>query len=146
MVVSKLKVLIPLDGSEKSMDSINWLKKFHSSEDSEVTLINIIERSYAKNMALAGSMSSPEAGYFEDAEYLSNQVLDKAEKNLEGYKINKLSAWGHSSDEILKEAKEGNYDMVVMTKSSVKGISRLVGSTTTKVIRDSEVAVIVVPE
>ena len=31
--MSKLKVLVPLDGSEKSMHSLDWLKKFYSSED-----------------------------------------------------------------------------------------------------------------
>jgi len=47
---------------------------------------------------------------------------------------------------ILKEAKDGMYDLLIMTKSSVKGVSRIIGSTTSKVVRNSEVAVIVVPE
>jgi nucleotide-binding universal stress UspA family protein len=33
-----------------------------------------------------------------------------------------------------------------MTKSSVKGIARIIGSVTTKVVRNSEIPVIVVPE
>ena len=60
--------------------------------------------------------------------------------------MNKLIAMGFSSDVIVKEAKDGNYDMIVMTKSSVKGISRVIGSVTNKVIHHSEVAVVVVPE
>ena len=37
--------------------------------------------------------------------------------------------------------------MIIMTKSSEKGgISRIIGSVTHKVVRDSEVAVVVIPE
>jgi nucleotide-binding universal stress UspA family protein len=134
----KIKVLIPLDGTEKSMHSLNWLKKFFSKEDTEVTLINVIEVLYSREMF--------DAREFENVEKESVQVLDKASIELEGYKVTKLSAMGYSSDEILKEAKEGNYDMIVMTKSSVKGISRVIGSVTNKVIHHSDVAVVVVPE
>jgi len=78
--------------------------------------------------------------------FKSKQILDNAAKELEGYTVNKLNFVGHISDLILKEAKDGNYDMIVMTKSSVKGISRVIGSVTNKVIHHSDVAVVVVPE
>jgi len=146
MEKSKLKVLVPLDSTDKSRDSIKWLKKFFSSEEVEITLINVIERYYTKNMSLAGSMSSLESGSFENIEYEGNKALDEAEKELDGYMVSKLSKWGHTAEEILKEAKNGNYDMIVMTKSSVKGISRIIGSVTAKVVRNSEVAVVVIPE
>jgi nucleotide-binding universal stress UspA family protein len=137
--LSKLKVLVPLDDSEKSLHSLNWLKKFYNGEDVEVTLINVVEMFYTGEMFTAEEL-------FESAGYESNEILNEAEKKLDGYKVNKLSIWGHISDVILKEAKEGNYDMIVMTKSSVKGISRIIGSVTTKVVRNSKVAVVVVPE
>ena len=140
--MSKLKVLIPLDGSEKSRDSLNWLKKFHSSEDVEVTLINVVEMYYTD--IFSGEILSESE--FETAKQKSNQALDVAEKELEGYKVSKLSATGFIPDVILEEAKGGKYDLIIMTKSSVKGISRIIGSVTTKVVRNSEIAVIVVPE
>ena len=136
--MSKLKILIPLDGSEKSMDSINWFKKSLSIGDAEVTLLNV--------MAPHGFMEEVSPSSVQDLIDGSKQILDTAEKELDGYTVNKFSIWGYSADEILKEAKEGSYDMIIMTKSSVKGISRYIGSVTTKVVRDSEVAVIVVPE
>ena len=136
--MTMLKILVPLDGTEKSMHSLNWLKKYFSNEDVEVTLINVVELFYkADNFSLTNS---------ETAEQASIQVLDAAEKELEGYKVNKLNAEGYISDIILAEAKDGNYDMIVMTKSSVKGISRVIGSVTNKVIHNSDVTVVVVPE
>ena len=137
--MSNLKVLVPLDGSEKSMHSINWLKKFFGKEDLEITLINVIEVVYTGEMFVAES----EMGFIENQ---SKQVLEKATKELVGFKFNKLSISGSISDEILKEAKEGKYDMIVMTKSSVKGLSRVIGSVTNKVIHNSEVTVVVLPE
>jgi nucleotide-binding universal stress UspA family protein len=135
--VLKLKILVPLDGTEKSMHSLNWLKKFYSSEDVEVTLLHVIDVVYSGEMVPLN---------LADSGHTSSRILEKAEKELPGYKVNKLSIWGHISDEILKEAKDGKYNMIVMAKSSVKGISRIIGSVTTKVVRNSEVAVIVVPE
>ena len=136
--MSKFKVLVPLDSTEKSMHSINWLKKFFNKEDLEITLINVIELLYTGEMFVENVL--------EIAENESKQVLEKAAKELEGYKVNKISTKGYISDVILKEAKNGKYDMIVMTKSSIKGISRIVGSETNKVVHHSDVTTIIVPE
>jgi nucleotide-binding universal stress UspA family protein len=83
----------------------------------------------------------------ETARKWSSETLDKAEKQLEGYTVvDKLSVPGSSADVILEQAKEGAFDLIIMTKSSVKGLTRLIGSVTSKVARDSEVAVVVVPQ
>jgi len=136
--MSKFKILIPLDGSEKSMHSLDWLKKIFSKEDTEVTLLYVTEVYYKGEMIDVSS--------FKNFANVSKQVLDDAASKLEGYNVAALSVHGHAADMILKEAKAGNYDLVIMTKSSVKGISRIIGSTTSKVVRNSEVAVIVAPE
>jgi len=133
----KLKILVPLDGSEKSMHSLNWLKKIFTREEVEVTLIYVTERIYTGEVVPLNIEYTANSG---------SQILDEAEKKLAGYKVNKLNPWGYSSDVILKEAADRKYDMIVMTKSSVKGISRVIGSVTSKVVRNSEVAVVVIPE
>ena len=134
----KLKILVPLDGTEKSMHSIIWLKKIFSKADAEVILIHIVEALFPGQLDYDYNP--------ENAESISNQVLDAAGKELEGYKVEKLSKYGSAPDIILKESKEGGFDMIIMTKSSVKGIARIIGSVTTKVVRDSSVSVVIVPE
>jgi nucleotide-binding universal stress UspA family protein len=136
--MTKLKILVPLDGTEKSMHSIVWLKKFFSKEDAEVTLIHVVEALFPGQLDYDYNP--------ENAESISNKVLDAAAKELEGYKVELLSMHGSAPDIILNEAKEGGFDMVIMTKSSVKGIARIIGSVTTKVVRDSVVSVVIVPE
>jgi len=138
--MSKLKVIVPLDGSEKSMHSLDWLKKFYSSEAVEVTLLNVMEVYYTPEIPPIEDFSH------ETARKRSIETLNEAEKQLEGYKVYKLSVPGSSADVILYEAKEGAFDLIIMTKSSVKGLTRLIGSVTSKVVRDSEVAVVVVPQ
>jgi nucleotide-binding universal stress UspA family protein len=136
--MSKLKILIPLDGSEKSMHSLDWLKKFYSKDDADVSLFYVTEVFY--------SSETIDVSAFRNFENGSIEALDEAASKLEGYNVNKVSIHGEVANSILKEARDGKYDLIIMTKSSVKGISRMIGSVTSKVVRNSEVAVMVVPE
>jgi len=136
--MAKIKILVPIDSSEKSMHSIDWVKKSYSKDEAEITLMMVVEVVYREEMAAVKK--------FEELEMKKDAALEEAAKKLEGYTVTTESAAGHVADSILKEAKEGNYDLIVMTKSSVKGISRIIGSVTSKVVRDSEVAVVVIPE
>lgn len=144
----KLKVLVPLDGSEKSLHSLNWLKKFFTKDEAEVTLLNVIELSaYVPQMSSLGESPLYDfSDLYEISKKRSMEALEEGEKRLEGYCVARLSLEGQSGDMILDTAKEGGFDMIIMTKSSVMGLSRLIGSVTSKVVRDSEVAVVVIPE
>lgn len=136
--MAKLKILIPLDGSEKSMHSLDWVKKFYRKEDVDISLLYVIEIFY--------SSETIDVATFRNFKNADTEVLDEAAGKLEGYNVNKVSIHGDVANTILKEARDGKYDLLIMTKSSVKGISRMIGSVTSKVVRNSEVAVIVVPE
>lgn len=139
--MSKIKVLIPLDGSEKSMHSLDWIKKYFGKDSLEVTLLNVVKVVYTSEVEAVAVQSE-----FEIAEKNGQRILDAGESRLEGYEIIKTLRHGSISDSILKESVDGCYDMIVMTKSSVKGLSRIIGSVANKIVRDSQVAVIVVPE
>jgi len=146
--MTKLKILVPLDGSERSMHSVDWLKRFFGSGQAIVTLLNVIE---ITSLSMLDEYFMPGAAPQEGLPYgtfsqRSNLILEEAGKLLEGYEVEKVSTSGLSADVILGTAKEGGFDMIVMTKSSTKGFTRFLGSVTTKVVRDSEVAVVVVPE
>ena len=73
----KLKILVPLDGSEKSMHSLNWLKKIFTREEVEVTLIYVTERIYTGEVVPLNIEYTANSG---------SQILDEAEKKLAGYK------------------------------------------------------------
>lgn len=75
----------------------------------------------------------------------SDLVLDEASVELDGYEVEKFFTVGYAPDEILKKAEEGNYDLIIMTKSTKKGLMRMIGSVTSKVIKNSKISVIVLP-
>jgi len=136
--MKKTKILVPLDTTERSMHSLNWLKIFFSKNDIEITLMNVKEVVLTNDMAIGDK--------FEVLAKESELSLDKAEKELEGYEVKKITTLGYAADQILKEAKEDNYDIIIMTKSTKKGIPRMIGSVTRKVVRNAQVSVIVLPE
>jgi nucleotide-binding universal stress UspA family protein len=138
--MAKLKILVPLDGSEKSLDSLNWLKKYYKKEDTDVTLLYVAQVVYTSS--LENININPE----HPVSYNNGElILNNASKLLDGYVVNEAIIHGAIADTILDVAANDSFDLIIMTKSSVKGFSRIFGSVTTKVVRDSEVAVIVIP-
>ena len=130
--MKKTKILIPLDISEMSMTFINWIKKYFDKNDIEITLMNVSERIVADDSG--------------DLEKEINIVLDEASMELEEYVVEKFFAAGYIPDEILKKAEEGNYDIIIMTQSTKKGLARMIGSVTSKVLKNAKISVIVLPQ
>ncbi|MBU3160311.1 universal stress protein [Clostridium frigoris] len=142
--MKKLKILVPLDGTERSMHSINWLKDFFSKDSISITLMNVVETVLTNKMIVTTPNSTPnEFGYLAEE---SRAVLDKAIMKLEGYEIEKFSILGYAADEILKKAEKDSHDIIIMTKCSKKGLYRIIGSVTSKVVRNAKVSVIVIPD
>ena len=139
--MKKIKILVPLDGTHRSMHSLNWLKEMFSKDDVSITLINVME------MILTNEMMTliPSSSGFNYISEESNLILDKAIKELEGYEACKFSVLGYAGEEILRKAEKDNFDIIIMTKCSKNGLHRLIGSVTTKVVRNAEVTVIVIP-
>lgn len=136
--MEKTKILVPLDGSERSMHSLNWLKKFFDKDDIEITLMNVREIVLTEDIVISNQ-----------CEFLvkeSEAILADATKELEGYDVQTFSTLGYASDEILKKAKEGSCDIIIMTKSTKKGLPRMIGSVTSKVLKHAEASVVVLPE
>jgi nucleotide-binding universal stress UspA family protein len=130
--MKKTKVLIPLDVSEMSMDPINWIKKYFDKNDIEITLMNVSERIVADDLG--------------DFQKKSKIVLNEVSVKLEGYVVEKFFAVGYIPNEILKKAEEGNYDIIIMAKSSKTGLLRMIGSVTSKVLNNAKIPVIVLPQ
>ena len=142
--MKKLKILVPLDGTERSMHSIDWLKEFFSKETICITLMNVVETVLTNKMLVPTPNSIPnEFGYLAEE---SRAVLDKAIMKLEGYEIEKFSILGYAADEILKKAEKDSHDIIIMTKCSKKGLYRIIGSVTSKVVRNAKVSVIIIPD
>ena len=141
--MKKLKILVPLDGSEKSMNSIKWLKDFFNKDDISITLMNVVETVLTNKMVYPtpNSISNEFGALAEESEL----VLNTAIMELEGYETYKFSILGYAANEILKKADKDSFDIIIMTKCSKNGLYRLIGSVTSKVVRIAKISVIVIP-
>lgn len=137
--MTKKKILVPLDGTERSMHSIDWLKKLFKEDKVKITLMTIKEVVMANDMNITNTT-------IEQAQKDMDDILDKAETKLEGYEVEKYSDFGSAADKILLKAKLDDYDVIIMTKSNKKGLARIIGSVTNKVLKNAHTLVIVAPE
>ncbi|WP_300359606.1 universal stress protein [Fusobacterium sp.] len=130
------KILIPLDGTERSMHSIDLVKNLYNKDEVEITLLYIKED--VKSMIMEEDLAA--------AEKDMQKVATPAIKELAGYKVNCEFGLIDPGSEIVKRAMMNSIDIIVMTKSTKKGLTRMIGSVTSYVVRNTPCIVMIVPE
>jgi nucleotide-binding universal stress UspA family protein len=132
------KVLLPVDGTPRSMKAAELVKKLYSADECEVYVVTVredyeamLEKDY--NMAKVDRESMP--------------IINKAASILEGYKIKKEVLVGKSaSEEIIHYAENIKAHAIVMTKSTKTAFKRVLGSVTSSVVKNAPCIVMIVPE
>ena len=136
--MSKKKILVPVDGTERSMHSLEFIKGLFNKDEVEITLMNVKELVFINGMAVAEELKS--------SEIIGKNILEKAAEKVKDYSINTYFTFGYAGDEILKKAKEDDIQVIVMTKSTKKGLTRMIGSVTAHVVKSAKCIVMIVPE
>lgn len=130
------KILIPVDGSKRSLDAINMVKSLFLNDSLDVHLLHVVEMNYIIQEDVQKELLK-----------VSDNILDKAAELLTDYNITKVSLMGTPYKDIVEYAEKENLDMIVMTRMGLSGLQRyLVGSVTSKVISNTSVPVLIVPE
>lgn len=130
------KILIPLDGTERSMHSIDLVKNLYKKDEIEITLLYIKED--VKNMIMEEDLI--------EAEKDMQKMTAPAVKELAGYKLSCEFGLIDPGTEIVKRAVMNSTDIIIMTKSTKKGLTRMIGSVTSYVVRNAPCIVMIVPE
>ena len=130
------KILIPLDGTERSMHSIDLVKNLYNKDEVEITLLYIKED--VKNMIMEEDLIV--------AEKDMQRMTAPAVKELMGYKLTCEFGLIDPGSEIVKRAIMNSIDIIIMTKSTKKGLTRMIGSVTSYVVRNAPCIVMIVPE
>ena len=136
--IKKKKVLVPIDGSGNSMNSLDFIKGIFKKEEVEITLMNVREIVFTDDIIISAEIDS--------AKKISDEILLSAEKELCGYDIKKYFTYGYAADEIIRKSKEDKSDFIVITKSSKSVFQRILGSVTVNVAKKAECIVMIVPE
>jgi len=135
------KILVPLDGSENSMraleNAIQIAKKFNG----KITLIHVYSISACRHVRIHFDKC------VQALRKVGTGILVDGEKGVkaEGVQVKTLLREGHIVEEILKAAREGKFNLIVM---SARGISRIkeivMGSVSDGVTRHAPCPVLVV--
>lgn len=130
------KILIPLDGSERSLHSIDLVKELYQPDDIELILMYVKE----------DAQLFIDERSFADAEKEMQEIVCPVAQKLEGYKISCEVGFVDPGKEIVKCATMHDIDIIIMTKSTKKGLTRMIGSVTTYVVKHTPCIVMIVPE
>jgi len=136
--MSKKKVLVPIDGTERSMHSLEFIKDIFDKDEVIIEIMIVKELVFVDGISLAEEIKNSEA--------LGRRILDKAVDIMGDYEVKVHFTFGYAGDEIIRKAKEENFDYIVMTKSTKKGLTRMIGSVTASVVKQANCIVMIVPE
>jgi len=149
------KILVPLDGSEHSMRALNMAMQLAKKFNSKITLIHVYSVSVRPIVVPEPATFTPSVPIMAPAEYsrVAEAVRNAGVKILaegaekakaEGIEVDTILREGHAVQEIVRTAREGNFDLIVM---GARGLSRIkeiiLGSVSDGVIRNAPCPVLV---
>ena len=135
--MNKRKVLIPIDGTERSMHSLEFVKEIFPKGSVDVILMNVKELVLINEMIVSEEVKI--------AKELGKEILEAAKKKMQGYNVETYFTFGYPADEIINKARDEDVGIIVMTQSTKRGLSRMIGSVTTSVVKKAKCIVMVVP-
>ena len=136
------RVLIPVDGSSRSTEAMEYA--IETFPDATMTLYHVIESGQGDIGALAGmtgNLPDQEAAMTRAEEVLLEATEHAAEL---GATVETARGRGRPDRLIVKQAEEGEYDLIVIGSHGRDGVARvLMGSVAEKVARRSSIPVLI---
>ena len=132
----KKKILLPVDGSERSRQTVELVKSLYGFDTVEITVVIVREDLEAMRSTYDLNAAKEEVKPF----------LDEILTQLEGYSVTERVLFGRAGEEILNYAHENDIDIIIMTKSTRSGLSRIIGSVAMHVVKYAKCIVMIVPE
>lgn len=130
------KILLPIDGSDRSRKSVDFVKGFYSPQGVDLTVVTVRE-----DMEFIRSEEE-----LQDARNEVTPLLAAIADKLSGYSVKTQVLFGKAGEEILNYAEHNGTDIIIMTKSTRTGWSRIIGSVTSHVVKYANCIVVIVPE
>lgn len=148
------KILVATDGSENSKRALMEAKNLAESMSSRVTIINVITEKpiipnpkFSINPKLIANKSMDQMNLDrKHFELLSETLLVNALNVFQDFpgEVTTVKRIGNPALEIIKEAQEGNYDLIVIGYRGEGFFKKILGSTTNKVLNNTDKNVLTV--
>ncbi len=138
------KILVATDGSETSNKALIEARKIGELRESKITIINIVNDVVIHPYLVTQDYSIKTN---EGLVSLSKELLNEALKLFEGFsgEVEVKQRIGSAGREIIEEANEGGYDLLVMGNRGLGAISRaMLGSVSNKVLNHVKTDVLIV--
>jgi len=140
-----MKVLLPVDGSESSMKSVDWaVKMAQQNLVFKVTLLTVMnpfsEKSYEKNFVF------DEVYYTKIYEVTRKQALEKAQEQFRsnGLEVEGVIMHGDPAFTIIQYVNNNDIDMVLMGSRGIGQSDNILGSVSYRVLIKVQVPVIII--
>jgi nucleotide-binding universal stress UspA family protein len=152
------RILVPLDGSDGSQKALDALASYFDLESAEITLLHVLETLWLppededeRRLEVRRAESRPES---EETDQVMVELRREAEQLLTQAQVRILAQHpgvstsireGNPANEILAEADQGEYDLVVMGATGATDMKHSVlGSVSSKVAWNAPCSVLVV--
>jgi len=138
------KILVPTDFSKNAEYALKVAAQIAKKSNGEIIVLHMLELPMAGNDALTVSHEIPELMFFKNAAVAKLDNILEAEY-LEGIEVSKLIQFEMAFDGIIKTGEKNNVDLIVMGSHGASGFQEMfIGSNTEKVVRNSNVPVLVI--
>ncbi|WP_320815471.1 universal stress protein [Flavobacterium sp.] len=138
------KILVPIDFSKHAEYALKVAAQIAKKNDGEVFLLHMLELPSAGGDALSNSHDIPELMLFKNAAV--NRMNDAMQASyLDGLKVTKIIQFEMAFEGIIKNGESHGVDLIVMGSHGARGFQEMfIGSNTEKVVRNSNVPVLVI--
>ncbi len=136
----RLKVLVAIDASEISTMVVRRSGQFAKVADCDLVVLTVIEDVITYD-------NIPDTPLYKERKQKADQILKKASESLQkhGVSCQTKTAIGPIASEIVRVAKEGQYDIIFVGSRGLGGIKRmLLGSVADEVLRHAHCSVTLV--
>ncbi len=138
-------ILVPIDFSEQAECAAKVAARIAKKNNADITLLHMLEMPQGVVDAMSGGDHSTPASmlYMKKVHERFDELA--SEDFFEGLEVKQKVLFESTFEGVLEETKKDNIDMIVMGSSGATGLKEIiVGSNTEKIVRNSEVPVLVI--
>jgi len=138
------RILVPTDFSEHAENALRVAAQIARKHDGEIVLLHMLELPGQSSDAIGQGSDIPELMFFK------NKAIERVEDMmdfpfLEGIEVSEVIQFEKAFDGIINISKKNNIDLIVMGSHGASGFQEMfIGSNTEKVVRSSEIPVLVI--
>ena len=138
------RILVPIDFSKYSEEALKVAAQIARKNKSEIILLHLLELPHQGGDAISNGSSIPEIMFYKNAAIGNLEDLMDADY-LKGIYVSEATKFEKVPEGILEVSKTNQVDLIVMGSHGTSGFEELlIGSNTEKVVRSSDIPVLVV--